>query len=99
LQNKKFEVKKWKDLLVQIANILYTNHGSEFFEKAKAVRKYKTKNPFITDDRNILNSPEKIGGSKFYIETAFSANSIIRICQELLNIFGYPKGYLRIDAS
>jgi hypothetical protein len=98
LQNKKFEVKKWKDLLVQIANILYTNHGSEFFEKAKAVRKYKTKNPFITDDRNVLNSPEKIGGSRFYIETAYGANSIIRICQELLNIFGYPKGYLRIDA-
>jgi predicted type IV restriction endonuclease len=98
LQNKKFEVKKWKDLLVQIANILYTNHGSEFFDKAKAVRKYRTKNPFITDDRNVLNSPEKIGGSKFYIETAFSANTIIRICQELLSIFGYPKGYLTIDA-
>jgi hypothetical protein len=95
-KNQIYSVNRWKDFLVQLSNVLYVNHGRDFFDKVKDYRGYRY--AYFSQNKNELKFPEKIGGSDIYVETGFSANRTVEFCERLVEIFGYPKSVLRIDA-
>ena len=90
----RYEVRSWRDMLIQMCNIMFTAHRDRFEQVLNLVgrkRPYFTKNPYE------LRSPEKITGTDIYVEVNLSANSIVKICRDLISLFGYSKDDLSIE--
>ena len=47
------------------------------------------KRPYFTKNKNELRIPEKINGTDIFVECNLSANSIVNLCKEMLDIFDY----------
>lgn len=90
-----YEVRTWKDILVRLCDILNAAHGTEF-DKVLSLR--GRKRPYFTRSENELRSPEKFGNTDIFLETNLSANQIVKICFDLLALFGYSSTDLRIEA-
>mgnify|MGYP005810388861 CR=1 FL=1 len=90
----KYEVKSWKDMLVQICNIMLASHRDGFEQVLNLVGR---KRPYFTRNQNELRSPEIINGTDIYVETNLSANSILKLAIDLLSLFGYTKDDLSIE--
>jgi len=91
----KYEVRSWKDLLIQLVNLLYTSHSRDF-EKVLTLK--GRKRPYFTHNVNELRAPQKISGTNIFVETNLSANNIVKICFDLLAVFGYSQRDLKIEA-
>lgn len=90
----KYEVKKWINLLIKVCNILYEKHRSDF-EKVLTLR--GKKRPYFTYKANELRKPQKISRTNIFIETNLNANMIVKICFNLLAIFGYSNTDLKFE--
>jgi len=90
-----YEVRTWKDMLVRLCDILNAAHGNEF-DKVLSLR--GRKRPYFTHSENELRSPEKFSNTDIFLETNLSANQIVKICFDLLALFGYSSTDLRIEA-
>lgn len=93
-RNIKHEVRSWIDLLRQLVNILYASHSADF-EKVLTLR--GEERPYFTHKPDELRHPQKIGNTNVSFETNLSANLIVKICFDLLAIFGYSDKDLRIE--
>ncbi len=94
--NKKYEVASWKQLLLGICDEM-NNLYKRDFEKVLALK--GTKRPYFTKNANQLKIPEKIKGTDIFVETNFSANSIVRLCEDVLSLFGHDKDSLKIESD
>ena len=94
-RNKKYEVRSWKELLIQLVNTLYASHSIDF-EKVLTLK--GRKRPYFTHNANELRAPQKISNTNIFVETNLSASNIVKICFDLLAIFGYSQRDLRIEA-
>ncbi|HHT9126173.1 MAG TPA: type I restriction endonuclease [Candidatus Brocadiia bacterium] len=94
-KNKKYEVRSWHDLLMELSSLIYSLHRNEF-ERALELR--GTKRPYFTRNKNELRIPEKISNSNIFVEVNLNANNIVKICYDLLAIFGYSQRDLQIEA-
>lgn len=93
-KNNKFDVKSWKDILIKLSTFLCSNNYSNFEKSLKLTgrrRPYYSKNP------NELRSPYKIDKSDIFVETNLSANNIIKICNDLINILGHSENDFKIE--
>ena len=89
-----YEVRSWKELLIKLCDILKTTHGSEFDKTLNIVGR---KRPYFTRNANELRFPEKISNTNIFVETNLSANSIVKICFDMLAVFGYSINDLRME--
>lgn len=89
----KFEVKSWKELLTKVCETLVNSHKNQF---DKVLTLKGRKRPYFTTNSNELRTPEKINNTNIYVEINLSANSIVKLCYELMAIFGYTKNDLII---
>lgn len=94
--NKQYKVHTWKDLLIQLVNVLYKLHSADF---NKVLNLKGRKRPYFSYIEKDLRAPKKISNTNIFVETNLSANNIVRICRDLLKIFGYSKDALRIEAK
>ena len=89
-----YEVKSWKDLLIKLCELLSAKHGSEFDKSLNLVGR---KRPYFARNRDQLRSPQRIGNTNIFVETNLGANSIVRICSDILALLGYSSNELRLE--
>ena len=94
--NKTYEVRFWRDVLIRISEILFQTHRSDFNQVLSLVGR---KRPYYTKDKSLLRVPQIIEGTNIYVETNLSANNIIELCHDIIGIFGYSKSDLKISAD
>jgi predicted type IV restriction endonuclease len=90
----KYEVKTWKDMLIQICNIMLATHRDRFEQVLNLTGR---KRPYFTKTLNELRIPERINGTDIYIEVNLGANSIVKLSRDVLSLFGYTKDDLSIE--
>lgn len=88
-----YEVRYWKNVLCRISEILYQTHRSDFNQVLTLKGR---KRPYFTKDESLLREPKIIEGTDIYAETGLSANSIIKLCHDVIALFGYTKTDLKI---
>lgn len=91
----RYEVRYWKDMLIKLCEILNTAHGAEF-KKILSLR--GRKRPYFSSNKDELWEPRKINNTEIFAETNLSANSIVKICFDILAVFGYSTNDLKIEA-
>ncbi|MCX5716785.1 MAG: restriction endonuclease subunit R [Nitrospirae bacterium] len=95
-RSSKYDVRSWKDLLIKLCEIISAAHRNEFEKTLNIVGR---KRPYFTLSANELRAPQKINNTNIYIETNLSANNIVKICFDMLAVFGYTDNDLRIEAN
>lgn len=90
-----YKVKHWKQLLIKLCDILHVIHKDDFKKVLIIVGR---KRPYFTYDANELRVPYIINNTGIFVETNLSANNIVKICFDMLAVFGYPNSDLKIEA-
>jgi predicted type IV restriction endonuclease len=91
----RYEVNSWKDMLVQLCNIMLDTHRLRF-NQVLVLR--GRKRPYFSKNPNDLRTPKKILGTDIYVEVNLSANNIVRLSKDILSLFGYRGDDLSIEA-
>jgi len=79
----------WTELLIGVAAVVYQQHGNDFDHMTKQVS-------WISRNSNLLNSPHKVPGSPFYVNSYAGAKALEARCRRLLKIFGHSPDDLKI---
>jgi predicted type IV restriction endonuclease len=95
LDGKSYQPSSWRDMLVKICELTFQSNP-QGFEKVSSLR--GKKRFYFSANANALTSAAKVKGSKFFVETNLSANSIVKLSTEILSLAG-KKGDLRISTS
>jgi hypothetical protein len=90
-----YAVRKWNDVLLTLCRIMYEKHR-DFEEKCRKLNG-RTRT-FISQTTSHMAAPREIPGTHLYVETNYSANSIVGKCRDLIRAFGYPDSDLTIEA-
>jgi len=83
-----------KDILIKLSAFLYNNNHNNF---EKSLKLSGRRRPYYSRNPNELRSPFKIEKSDIFVETNLSANNIIKICNDLINILGYSENDFKIE--
>lgn len=94
-KNTRYEVKFWKDILIKICNLMNSIHRNDF-ERVLSLQ--GRKRPYFTKNANALRIPEKIEGTDIFVEINLSANSIVKMCLDVLSLFSYSEEDFSIEA-
>ena len=94
-KNTGYEVRFWKDILIKICNLMNSIHRNDF-ERVLGLQ--GRKRPYFTKNANELRIPEKIEGTDIFVEINLSANSIVKMCLDILSLFGYSEEDFNIEA-
>jgi len=95
-QGAKYDVRTWKDLLLQICNIMLSTHRNNF---EQVLNLSGRKRPYFTKQPNELRSPYQINGTDIFVEVNLSSNSIVKLSREVIALFGYSESNLSIEAQ
>jgi len=95
-KGRRYPVNTWKDLLVNLLNIIFGDK-SEQFDRVFALR--GPRKPYFSKNKGDLRAPRRIANSEIYVETNFNANKIVEISKQLLTIFGYQESDLTIEVE
>ncbi|HLG30534.1 MAG TPA: hypothetical protein VI387_10015 [Candidatus Brocadiales bacterium] len=95
-RKKRYEVRYWYELLVELSSIIYSLHKNEF---ERVLELCGRKQPYFTRNKKEISNPVKISDSNIFVETHGNANALIKRCHKLLALFGYSRGDLRIEAQ
>jgi hypothetical protein len=93
---KKYEVRSWKEMLLKVCNIMMSAHRNNF---EKVLNLVGRKRPYFTKKSGELRSPERINGTDIYVEINLSANSIVKLSENILALFGYKEDALVIETE
>ena len=100
-KGKRYQVTKWKTMLVQLCNLLYKENPDIIKEMAVEERAPGRKRVKMSANKADIHSPEKIAGSNIWIETNRSASDIRKSILVLLDRYGIStesvKVYFRRD--
>lgn len=83
----------WQKLLMKVSEKLYERHKDSF---QKCLTLQGTTMKYFSTNSKELDQPKQIGISKYYIETHLNANSIVRRCRDLMELFKYGEKHLDI---
>ncbi len=90
----RYEVRSWRDMLMEICNIMVNAHRNSFEQVLNLVGR---KRPYFTKSPGELRSPERVNGTDIYVEVNLSANSIVKLSRDILALFGYGPDDLSIE--
>jgi len=90
----RYEVRFWKDVLITICNLMNSIHRNNF-ERVLSLQ--GRKRPYFTKNANELRYPEKIEGTPIFVEINLNANNIVKMCLDVLSLFGYSEEDLNIE--
>ncbi len=94
-QGTRYTVRFWKDILIEICNIMSSMHRNNF---ERVLTLQGRKRPYFTKNKNELRLPEKIKNTDILVETNLSANGIVKMCLDVVSLFGYLKEDFTIEA-
>ena len=92
---KDYPVDTWKELLISVSEILYDEHSSVFYDKAKELRGSKL--TYFSKNREGMREPREVGDTSIYVETKWDADAMEKISRELIRHFGYSDRDLTIS--
>jgi negative regulator of replication initiation len=81
-------------MLIKLCEIFNSTHRDEF---DKLMSLAGRKRPYFTRNENELRAPQKINKTDIFVETNLSANNIVKICLDMLALFGYSRSDLKIE--
>jgi len=89
INNKKVSVKYWVDILTEVCNFLYNNHQENFEQKVGSIK--GRKRVYFSKNKDELRVPMQIKNSGIYVESNLSANSIVKLSENLVGLVGYDR--------
>lgn len=92
--NQTYQVNSWTNLLKTLINVLAQKHGTELEKLTILVGKQR---PYFTTDRTLLRQAGSVPNSNLFFETHFSAQSILNLISQMLDVMNYPKSAIRIN--
>lgn len=92
----KHRVDSWRELLTTLCELLAANHNRDF-DKVLSLRGRKRQ--YFSRNANELWVPRKLENTDIFVEVNFSANSVTRLCFDMLSLFGYSDSDLVIETS
>ena len=90
----KYEVETWKGLLMKILEIMYSKHGKDF---NKVLNMPGRKRQYFSYDPQTLGTAQKIGDTNIYVEVKLGSEGIVRLCYDVIKLFGYSDDDLKIE--
>lgn len=85
----------WIDLLTSIANLIAKQRSANF---DKCLQLQSGKGKYFSRNKKELRKPRLIEGFNIYLEANHSADTIVKITYDLINLFGYSENDLRIES-
>jgi hypothetical protein len=85
----------YTELLVELTKQLATNHPDTFETQVARIRGRK---PYFSHQPEDLRDPREVKPG-FFIQTNFANNLTVRVCRELVNLFGYRPETLVLDVA
>lgn len=89
-----YEVDTWKGLLMKILEIIYSKHGSDF---NKVLDMPGKKRQYFSYDPQTLGTAQKFGDTNIYVEVKLGSEGIVRLCYDVIKLFGYSDDDLKIE--
>ncbi len=90
-----FKVSSWIELLMTLTAKLATTHGADF---RRVLSLKGRKRPYFSEKSEVLRIPKNVNGTEIFVESNLSANSIVRLCKDLLFLFGHTDSELTIHS-
>ena len=91
-----FEIKTWKELLINTAERLMKLNRHKFKELPDSkIMRTVFGGTFLTKDKNLLREPHKLSNGLF-LEINLDANSMVRVVKKLLKGCGYKETDIKI---
>lgn len=94
-KNTRYDVRFWKDILIKICNLMNSIQRNNF---ERVLNLQGRKRPYFTKNANELRIPEKIEGTDIFVEINLSSNGIVKMCLDILSLFGYSEEDFNIEA-
>jgi predicted type IV restriction endonuclease/negative regulator of replication initiation len=89
-------VSNWAALLKTSVQIVAQKHSDDLINLTALVGK---KRPYFTTDKSLLRQAVQIPGTDLFYETNLSANNIVQLVYQIINVMGYPKEALQIETT
>ena len=93
---RKHKVDSWIAVLLTLCDVLVASHKPDFEKVFSLVGR---KRPYFSRTADVLRLPRKIRHTDIFVETNLSANSITRICFDVISLFGYPNSSLKLHTE
>lgn len=93
-QGRTYHVKNWKNMLLEVGSVIHKIHGDQF---SQVLRLRGRKRLYFSKDPRDLFRGVKIPGTDIYAEVNLSANSIVKMCRDLIGLFGYSADDFSIE--
>jgi hypothetical protein len=90
----KYDVDTWKALLMKILEIMYSKHGGSF---NKVLDMPGRKRQYFSYDPLTLGTAAKFGDTNIYVEVKLGHEGIVRLCYDVIKLFGYSDDDLKIE--
>jgi hypothetical protein len=94
LKGVKYEVKRWRDALTSICEVMLEKHRDQF---SRVLELKGQKHHWFSTNPSELTFPDRIDDSAYYVQNHWDANSIVSISKAIIAIFGYSKDDLLFD--
>lgn len=92
----KQKVRKWKEILTNVCNILAKAKGAEFERVLSLMGRKRRYFSRIPDN---LKEPRLVSGTDIYVETNFNAQNLIMITYKVLKAFGYTESDISFETK
>lgn len=93
----RYEVESWAQLLVQVCEIISSEH-KEPFNQVLNIRR-KSGRPYFTRTPKELMAPNQIKETGIYVETNLIASMVIDLSKQVISLFGYDEGKLVFETQ
>lgn len=84
----------WQDVLTTVARELYSRHRSSF---RMCLSLGNSRATYFSTDPRELRSAAKVGDSPYHVEARLEPDALVRLCRELMALFGHLESDLRIE--
>lgn len=88
-----YRYKSWRDMSLQVAEVLYNRHSTEF-DRVLSLR--GRKHPYASRDPADLRNSQEVGGSGYYLDATHFGDNRRDCVYELLEIFDYSRSNLEM---
>lgn len=95
-EGKGYKVHSWKDMLLKFCELIFAKHKDDF--KLVLTLTNQDKEYFSESEYTFLNC-EQISESEMYVDIDLSADDIVRLCYEILSLFGYKISDLSVETK
>ena len=95
LWGRHYEIRTWKDMLLQVAQALHQRYGTEFIDLLLEIQTTRG-NPYASRNPRVFHAAGQIPSTDVYIETAMNAKNTTKRVHELLNLYHHPPSDLEI---